>query len=258
MVRTGATAYANSAPFGQGRGVWHNPGRQRGWDLDGIVFLDNRSGLPNKSAHPRNYRHSTFIHKVKDRFLERRIWAMIGQSTRFPSRVVEPTHDPRGQRSDRGDEPRVTAPRVRRCATAWERGLTVVSGKGRASAAGMSGSAFLPERKFSALQGLENSQNAEGISILCEPGPGLAETASAEDERRDARSALLTIRGFSIRHERRRRSTAGSVAIADPRRRRGVGETEGETFPPRKGLKTHKTGKEFRFCASPFRGVPLG
>src|SRR5271156_2026448 len=69
------------------------------------------SGLPNKSAHPRNYRRSTFIHKVKDCFLERRIWAMIGQSTRFPPRVVDPTHDPRGQRSDRGDEP--ASPRVR-------------------------------------------------------------------------------------------------------------------------------------------------
>jgi hypothetical protein len=56
---------------------------------------------------------------------------------------------------------------------------------------------------------------------------------------------------------RRRRSTVGSVAIADPRRRRGVAETEGETFPPRKGLKTHKTGKESRFCASPFRGFRL-
>jgi hypothetical protein len=45
----------------------------------------------------------------------------------------------------------------------------------RASVAGMSGSAFLPERKFSALQGLENSQNAEGILILCEPVRGPAE-----------------------------------------------------------------------------------
>jgi hypothetical protein len=65
------------------------------------------------------------------------------------------------------------SPRVRvwQCATAWERGLPVVSGKGRASVAGMSRSSFLPKRKFSALQGLENSQNAEGILILCEPGP---------------------------------------------------------------------------------------
>jgi hypothetical protein len=72
--------------------------------------------------------------------------------------------------------------RVRRCATAWGRGLTVVSGRGRASVAGMNGSAFLPERKFFALQGLENSQNAEGILILCEPGPLVGGTPSAEDE----------------------------------------------------------------------------
>src|SRR5271163_2316258 len=78
--------------------------------------------------------------------------------------------------------------RVRRCATAWERGLTVVSGKGRPSVAGMSGSAFLPERKFSALQGLENSQNAEGILILCEPGPRAGGTPSAERDRRCSRS----------------------------------------------------------------------
>ena len=55
--------------------------------------------------------------------------------------------------------------RVRRCATACERGLPVVSGKGRAPVA-----AFLPKPKFSALQDLENSQNAEGILFFCEPG----------------------------------------------------------------------------------------
>ena len=77
------------------------------------------------------------------------------------------------------------SPRVRvwQCATAWERGLTVVSGKGRASVA-----AFLPERKFSALQGIENSQNAEGILILCEPGPRAGGTPSAERDRRCSRS----------------------------------------------------------------------
>src|SRR5271170_7638494 len=67
--------------------------------------------------------------------------------------------------------PRALA-RVRRCARAWERGLVVVSGKGRASVTGMSGSSFPPEGKFSALQSLENSQNEEGISILREPVPG--------------------------------------------------------------------------------------
>ena len=142
---------------------------------------------------------------------------------------------------------------VRRCATAWERGLTVVSGKGCASVAGMSGSAFLPERKFSALQGLENSQNAEGILILCEPGPRAGGTPSAEDEgaTRDRRCSSECSRSGTSVDDGRRWARSGSLihggGAASARQR-------GETFPPRKVLKTHKTGKESRFCASPFRG----
>ena len=63
--------------------------------------------------------------------------------------------------------------RVRRCATAWERGLTVVSGKGRASVAGMRGCAFPPEGKFSALQSLENTQNAKKSRFCASPFRGV-------------------------------------------------------------------------------------
>jgi hypothetical protein len=45
-------------------------------------------------------------------FLRKRIRVRIFGSTRFTSRVAEPAHDPRRQRSDRGDAPRATA-RVR-------------------------------------------------------------------------------------------------------------------------------------------------
>jgi hypothetical protein len=52
----------------------------------------------------------------------------------------------------------------------------------------------------------------------------------------------------------RRRVWSRSLIPAAARRRRD----RGGNFPPRKVLKTHKTGKESRFCASPFREVPLG
>src|SRR5271163_5290863 len=139
--------------------------------------------------------------------------------------------------------PRALA-RVRRCARAWERGLVVVSGKGRASVAGMSGSSFPPEGKFSALQSLENSQNAEGILILCEPGPRAGGTPSAEDEgaTRDRRCSRSkgSRSGTSVddgRRWARSRSLIHGGGAASARQR-------GETFPPRKVLKTHKTGKE--------------
>ena len=45
-------------------------------------------------------------------FLRKRIRVRIFGSTRSTSRVAEPAHDPRRQRSDRGDAPRATA-RVR-------------------------------------------------------------------------------------------------------------------------------------------------
>ena len=45
-------------------------------------------------------------------FLRKRISVRVFGSTRFTSRVAEPAHDPRRQRSDRGDAPRATA-RVR-------------------------------------------------------------------------------------------------------------------------------------------------
>ena len=47
----------------------------------------------------------------------------------------------------------------------------VASGSGRTPVARMMGSAARSRRKFSALQSLENSQNAERIAILREPVP---------------------------------------------------------------------------------------
>ena len=64
--------------------------------------------------------------------------------------------------------------------------------------------------------------------------------------------AARASRRLSTRLARRPGSSADSVVVAEPRRRDGGGN-----FPPCKALKTHKMGKESRFCASPFRG-PAG
>ena len=52
-------------------------------------------------------------------------------------------------------------------------------------------------------------------------------------------------RRLSTRLARRPGSSADSVVVAEPRRRRDGGGN----FPPCKALKTHKMGKESRFCA---------
>src|SRR5271155_5405147 len=105
--------------------------------------------------------------------------------------------------------PRALA-RVRRCARAWERGLVVVSGKSRASVAGMSGSSFPPEGKFSALQSLENSQSGEGISILREPVPEASGTPYA-DEEGAARSRRRSRTPHSCVDQGRRRARSRSL-----------------------------------------------
>ena len=63
-------------------------------------------------------------------------------------------------------------------------GIVVVSGRRRTPVARKTASASRPRRKFSALQSLENAQNAEKISLLRKPVPigrqnGLAPTGKA-------------------------------------------------------------------------------
>ena len=73
--------------------------------------------------------------------------------------------------------------RVRRGGRASGRetiGDALVSGRGRAPVARNKGSASRPRGKFSSLQILENSQNAERISILREPAPQAQGTRCAD------------------------------------------------------------------------------
>jgi hypothetical protein len=58
----------------------------------------------------------------------------------------------------------------------------VVSTDRQTPAAQNVGSASRPRRKFSALQSIENSQNAEGISILREAGPWAGGTPGAKEK----------------------------------------------------------------------------
>jgi hypothetical protein len=140
--------------------------------------------------------------------------------------------------------------RVRRCATAWERGLTVVSGKGRASVAGMSGSAFLPERKFSALQGLENSKNAEGILILCEPGPRAgAEEEGATRDRRCSRSGGSRS-GTSVDDGQRWARSRSLIHGGGARRRRD----RGGNFSASQSLENTQNGERISILREPAPG----
>jgi hypothetical protein len=124
-------------------------------------------------------------------FLRKRIRVRVFGSTRFTSRVAEPAHDPRRQRSDRGDEPRARRAfaRMGRAERASGRDPIgdVASRRGRTPVARMMGSAARTRRKFSALQSLEKSQNAERISILREPVPRAGERPRTP--RRKARHA---------------------------------------------------------------------
>jgi hypothetical protein len=117
------------------------------------------------------------------------------------------------------------------------------SGLGRTPVARRRGSGLPPHRKFSALQSLENSQNAEGISILPEPAALAAERAARMSKARRAVRVPPTVPVCSTSvHEG---SSAGWIASANPLPRR---DGEG-TFPPCKALKTHKMRKESRFLS---------
>ena len=106
------------------------------------------------------------------------------------------------------------------------------------------GSGLPPHRKFSALQSLENSQNAEGdLDFARDRGSGRGtrcanEQGATRGPRPPNGPGLLET---SV-HEG---SSAGWIASANPLPRR---DGEG-TFPPCKALKTHKMRKESRFLS---------
>jgi hypothetical protein len=119
------------------------------------------------------------------------------------------------------------------------------SGHGRMPVAWRRGSGLPPHGKFSALQSLENSQNAEGISILREPAARAAERAAWISKAR--RMVRVAQRSGPARSDSSgsRGSSAGWIAIANPLPRR---DGEGN-FPPCIALKTHKMRKESRFLS---------
>ena len=84
------------------------------------------------------------------------------------------THDDSVQIAATSPARRRAFARMGRAETASGRdaiGDVVVSGRGLTPVARKMGSAARSRRKFSALQSLENSQNAERIAILREPVP---------------------------------------------------------------------------------------
>jgi hypothetical protein len=103
---------------------------------------------------------------------------MLGfyRATHFALQIAWLTHALQRQRSDRGNEPRVGA-RSRAYSYATERRERDAERRIRFRpwpVAGRveRGSGLPPHGKLSALQSLENSRNAEGISILPEPRRG--------------------------------------------------------------------------------------
>jgi len=109
----------------------------------------------------------------------------------------------------------------------------VASGPGRTPVARMMGSAARSRRKFSALQSLEISQNAEEISTRC-GFPRRRRIVAALAERGGRRAPHFS----SVNQAGLTRSATASTALAQPR-----GDRE-ETFPPCNPLKNQKTGTE--------------
>jgi hypothetical protein len=146
---------------------------------------------------------------------------MLGSSARpdFTSRVSEPAHDPRRQRSDGGDEPEGEV--------ALEHRREGASGAGRRETSFPS-IGVATEAKFSGLQGLENSQNGERISTFREP----VSPAGGRSDR--ARTSTRVVGGLDPR----------SLIPSG-------GDTDRETFPPCKVLKTHETRSESRLDREP-------
>ena len=81
-------------------------------------------------------------------------------------------------------------------------GDALVSGRGRAPVARNKGSASRPRGKFSFLQILENSQNAEVTWILRGPAPQAQGTRCVDGEARRALGTLATQRSSEARHSK--------------------------------------------------------
>jgi hypothetical protein len=95
-------------------------GSRASMDVDRPLWVDTgrsqtaRIDVPTDGSWPEeiNSLNSGGVDFCRVFFLRKRICVRVVGSTRSISRVAEPAHDPRRQRSDRGDEPRATA-RVR-------------------------------------------------------------------------------------------------------------------------------------------------
>jgi hypothetical protein len=137
---------------------------------------------------------------------------MVGSLDRpLTSQVAEPAYDLRRQCSIAATSPagRRAFARMWRAVRASGRdamGDHVASAFGRTPLAGKMGSAARPRRKFSALQSVENSQNAERISILREALAWAGGTPGAKEE-----GATCGQRG-----SRAARSRLGSRVGGDP------------------------------------------
>jgi hypothetical protein len=194
-----------------------------------------------------------FLRNGRSRFfveiflLRKRIHARVFSADLFRLQIAGLTHAWQRQRSDRGNEPRAGARSraynyaTERCERDAERRIRFRPWpNARRLEEGMG---LPPHGKFFALQSLENSQNAEGISILPEPAALAAERAARMSKARRAVRVPPTVPVCSTSvHEG---SSAGWIASANPLPRR---DGEG-TFPPCKALKTHKMRKESRFLS---------
>ena len=138
----------------------------------------------------------------KNSFLIKLNRAIVFGSIRFLSRIAGPAHDLRRQLSDSGDE-------LLPCGPHW-RGEKA-SGFGRWETSSFPAAAkrrtpcrpSRPTAKFSAVQSLENPQNAERISILRAPVPQAGGPRTEEEARRATGSAARAIRATALEGSKR-------------------------------------------------------
>jgi len=173
--------------------------------------------------------------------------ATVFRLTRFlprGSRSRRMTHDDSVQTaatSRRARSPASIGARERRAPVGARRRSHRSSNAGRAKR----GVSVTTEAKFSGLQGLENSQNAERISTFRVPVPPAGGTPRL-DEAGTARGrpppAVLD----------QARTSTRVVGGLDPRSLIASGyDTDGKNFPPCKVLKTHETRSESRLHREP-------
>src|SRR5271170_6982810 len=113
------------------------------------------------------------------------------------------------------------------------------SGHGRKPAARSRGSALRRHAKFSALQSLENSQNAERTSILCEPALRPCGTSRANEEGVDYGGRLrCPDRLYFLGRRFGSPDDAPSPGSGQQRFSFGKSETRGTVFPCRSTITT--------------------